>query len=124
MLSIKAKNNQYRKSGNGRPVFTYTVTGSAEELAAYKAAQGSNYKETEEGEALFFSTTPLAQGAELVANQAGTNYSVRTNLEDVALERELAIEKEMAKNDAIRRILGLSDSEYKAKMMKKMFGDD
>lgn len=123
-LKIKAKNNQYRKSGTGRPVFNYTITGTAEELENYKKAQGVNYKENENNEPLFFSTSPLAIGADLVANQAGTAYGVRTNLEDVAVEREMLVEKEMAKNDAIRRILGLSDAEYKAKMMKKMFGDD
>lgn len=123
-LKIKAKNNQYAKQGTGRAVFNYTIDGTAEELEAYKKAQGSNYKENENGEALFFSTRPLSTGEEIVPNRAGTNYGVRRDLEVVAIEREINVEKEMAKHDALRRILGMSESQYKEKMMKKAFGED
>lgn len=57
---MKAKlSNYYRKPG-GIMVFLYVVLGTAAELAAYKEAQGSNYRENEAHEPLFFSTRPLS----------------------------------------------------------------
>lgn len=52
--------NYYRKSG-GQQVFVYAVTGTPEELAAYKAAQGTNYRESsdEAKTPLFFAMRPL-----------------------------------------------------------------
>jgi len=49
----------YRKlDKNGQPttVFVYAVTGTDAELAQYKETQGANYRESDDGEPLWFTT--------------------------------------------------------------------
>ena len=47
----------YRSKSKGLPTFVYTVTGTAEQLAAYKEAQGTYYREDEENKAPLWFTT-------------------------------------------------------------------
>ena len=51
--------NYYRKQG-GLMVFVYLVIGTIIELAKYKETQGTNYRENEKGEPLFFSSRALS----------------------------------------------------------------
>jgi hypothetical protein len=67
---MKAKKiRSYVKSGSGNTVFVYGVTGTAEELARYKEAQGANYKEDENGNPLFFTTNFAGDSCELIITQ-------------------------------------------------------
>lgn len=52
-------NSHYRKTGN-RVIFVFFVTGTKEELAEYKKAQGENYRENDDKIPLWFSSR--AQG--------------------------------------------------------------
>jgi len=58
---MKAKlSNYYRSAKTGQPVFVYVVTGTPEELAAYKAAKGTYYREDKDGNVLHFATRALS----------------------------------------------------------------
>ncbi len=59
----------YRKPGTGQLVFVYTVTGSDAQLAQYKEIQGENYRATEDGEPLYFSTRSIPDGTALAVTQ-------------------------------------------------------
>ena len=48
------------KDGKLTTVFVYTVSGDAEDLADYQAAQGDNYRTSDSGEPLFFTGYPAA----------------------------------------------------------------
>lgn len=115
-MKITAKHNEYRSSKTGAPVFVYTVQGTPEELAAYKTAQGDNYRENEDGKPLFFSTRPIEAGSTLQVNSKG-GYFVATNLEAQVIEADLAIE--MAKNAFLGKLaaVGITPAQYKARML-------
>lgn len=63
---------QYRKQGTGKLVFRYAVTGSKEQLEAYKEAQGENYVETEDGVPLFFTTRFAGKAGSLIISSNGS----------------------------------------------------
>lgn len=52
--------NYYRSSKSALPVFVYVVSGTPEELEAYKHAKGVNHRENEKGEPLLFSARALS----------------------------------------------------------------
>lgn len=66
----------YRKlNKNGQPttVFVYAVDGTDEQLAAYKEAQGTeNYRESDDGEPLWFSTRCVGDSGSLIVTSKGT----------------------------------------------------
>jgi hypothetical protein len=65
----------YRKlNKNGQPttVFVYSVNGTDEQLAAYKEAQGENYRESDDGEPLWFSTRCVGDSGSLITTSKGT----------------------------------------------------
>ncbi|BBE17850.1 hypothetical protein AQPE_2009 [Aquipluma nitroreducens] len=51
--------NYYREA-DGSIVFVYTIIGTTDEFAIYRAAQGAKYKENKDGVPLFFSKRPLS----------------------------------------------------------------
>jgi len=59
------------KNGNPVTVFVYGVTGTPAQLAEYKKIQGDNYRETEEGVALHFSTRFAGNSGNLIITQSG-----------------------------------------------------
>lgn len=68
---MKAKfTNSYRKNGN--PVFVFRVSGSATELEAYRDSAGSNLREDEAGNPLFFTTRYAGETINLVKTASGS----------------------------------------------------
>lgn len=64
----------YRKlAKNGQPttVFVYAVTGTDAELAQFKAGQGTNYRESDAGEPLWFTTRVAGQKPTLLFTSKG-----------------------------------------------------
>lgn len=64
----------YRKlSKNGQPltVFVYTVDGSDEELGEFKDKQGDNYRESDNGEPLWFTTRVAGPNPDLLFTAKG-----------------------------------------------------
>lgn len=60
-------------SRNGNTVFVYHVSGTTEELAAYKASKSTFYKEDDKAAnaPLFFTTSACGNSAELVKTSKG-----------------------------------------------------
>jgi hypothetical protein len=59
-------------SKKGNDTFRYAVTGTAEELAAYKTAQGMNYREDDiTGEPLFFTVRYAGKSVNLITTKSG-----------------------------------------------------
>lgn len=66
-------------SRNGNTTFVYNVEGTPEELADYKAAKKTFYREDEKTKTpLFFSTEALGGSAELVKTSKGDFVADRT----------------------------------------------
>lgn len=59
------------KNTNKSGAFTYSLTGTKEELAAYKAAKGSYYREDENKTPLYFTTRPLNSETEYTLDAKG-----------------------------------------------------
>ncbi len=70
---------QYRKSGTGNLVFVYNVSGTPEQLAAFKAAKGAHYKEDENKVPLFFCTRYAGKVVELRETKDKTNWVADTS---------------------------------------------
>jgi len=103
--------NQYRSKA-GNVVFVFTVTGSAEQLEAYKKAQGDNYREDEETKApLYFTTNYTGDNIKLVLNRAGDRVLVdNSDIEKaVSMSKQLGgnLGQEIAKLQA-KQILGIT----------------
>lgn len=77
MLNPKNKNNmkvkltRSYKSKNGNTVFVYTAAGTESQVEAYKAAQGDNYRESEDGTSLWFTTRCIGNTGTLVITEKG-----------------------------------------------------
>jgi hypothetical protein len=77
MLNPKNKNNmkvkltRSYKSKNGNTVFVYTAAGTDSQVEAYKAAQGDNYRESEDGTSLWFTTRCIGNTGTLVITEKG-----------------------------------------------------
>lgn len=59
-------------SKKGNDVFVYAVSGTPAELEAFKAAQGDNFREAEDGTPLWFTTRCVGQTGTLVITTKGT----------------------------------------------------
>jgi len=60
------------RSKNGNATFVYKVSGSATDLAAFKAAQGEYYREdTNTGDPLWFTTRCIGQSGKLIITTNG-----------------------------------------------------
>ena len=68
---MKIKLLRSYKSQKGNTVFVYSVTGTSEQIAAYKAAQGDNYRESEEGITLWFTTRCVGNTGTLIVTEKG-----------------------------------------------------
>jgi hypothetical protein len=65
---LKAKLSSYYRKNALVMVFVYILTATVEELAKYKAVQGTSYRENEAGQPLFFSTRALSNNRNEVVN--------------------------------------------------------
>ena len=84
-MALKAKFARNYRSKKGNNVFKFIVTGSVDEITAYKRAQGVNYREEEiTKEPLFF--TPIFQGKLLTLLITPSNQVVVDNTEMAALD--------------------------------------
>jgi hypothetical protein len=68
---MKIKLSRSYKSKNGNTVFVYTVSGSEKQIAEYKEAQGDQFRETENGEALWFTTRCVGNTGTLIITSKG-----------------------------------------------------
>lgn len=68
---MKIKLLRSYKSQKGNTVFVYSVTGTSEQIAAYKAAQGDNYRESDEGVTLWFTTRCVGNTGTLIVTEKG-----------------------------------------------------
>ena len=69
---MKIKMIRTYRSKNGNPTFVYEVSGSANDLAAYKEAQGQYYREDETtGSPLWFTTRCVGDNGSLIITSNG-----------------------------------------------------
>lgn len=68
---MKVKLSRSYKSKNGNTVFVYSVSGTPAQIEAYKAAQGDNYRETEDGTPLWFTTRCIGNAGTLIITEKG-----------------------------------------------------
>lgn len=59
------------RSKNGNSTFVYTVTGSADDIAAYKKAQGDFYREDDNNVPLWFTTRCVGPRGSLIITSKG-----------------------------------------------------
>lgn len=59
------------KAGVLQTVFVYKVSGSDEQLETFEKAMGDNYRESEEGEALWFTTRFVGSSGDLLTTSSG-----------------------------------------------------
>lgn len=88
---LKAKlSNYYRSAKTGQPVFVYFVTGTPEEMEAFKAAKGSFYREDATGNVLHFSSRALSNNRNETINLTITtnNSIVADDLNKVLAQNE------------------------------------
>ena len=64
---MKATFHTTNKSGST----AYTLTGTPEEIKAYKAAKGTYYRETKDGKPLYFTSRPLSSEVNYTLDKAG-----------------------------------------------------
>lgn len=69
---MKIKLIRSYRSKNGNPTFVYAVSGNANDLAAFKAAQGEFYREDETtGSPLWFTTRCVGDNGKLIITTNG-----------------------------------------------------
>lgn len=59
------------RSKNGNPTFVYKVSGSKEQLAAYKKAQGDFHRTDDDGNPLWFTTRCIGKAGTLIITSNG-----------------------------------------------------
>ena len=68
---MKVQLSRSYRSQKGNTVFVYTVKGTESQVEAYKAAQGDNYRETEDGVSLWFTTRCIGNTGTLIITEKG-----------------------------------------------------
>jgi len=68
---MKVQLSRSYRSQKGNTVFVYTVKGTESQVEAYKAAQGDNYRETEDGLSLWFTTRCIGNTGTLIITEKG-----------------------------------------------------
>lgn len=112
-MKIKLIRSYRKLNKNGQPttVFVYGVTGTDEQVAAYKAAQGTNYRESDAGEPLWFSTRCVGNSGSLITTQKGTyapDMSAFDQAASLATQYGGNLGQELAKNAASILFAGAS----------------
>lgn len=109
---MKVQLSRSYRSQKGNTVFVYTVTGSEAQIAAYKAAQGDNYRETEDGVSLWFTTRCIGDDGSLIVTEKGKVVPDMSAFEQAAsLAKQYGgnFGQELAKA-AVAKILGKSNN--------------
>ncbi len=68
---MNAKATGSYRNKKGTLVFRYAVIGTPAEIEAYKAAQGENYRESDDKTPLFFTTRNAGPSCNLIITQGG-----------------------------------------------------
>jgi len=68
---MKVKLSRSYKSRAGNTVFVYSVSGTPAQIEAYKAAQGDNYRESDDGSPLWFTTRCIGNAGDLIITAKG-----------------------------------------------------
>jgi len=68
---LKVKCTRTYRSKNGNPTFVYSVEGSKENLASFKKAQGSYYREDDDKNPLWFTTRFIGETGTLIVTSNG-----------------------------------------------------
>lgn len=68
---MKVKLSRSYKSRAGNTVFVYSVSGTPAQIEAYKAAQGDNYRESDDGTPLWFTTRCIGNAGDLIITAKG-----------------------------------------------------
>jgi hypothetical protein len=100
-IKIATKHGQYRR--DGQPRFVYTMTGTKEELADYKAVKGAFYKESENKEPLWFSKKPLVLGVNLIKT-TNNLFIIEEDLEVVANKQTATEDTVIGKFNALIKL--------------------
>ena len=104
-MKIKLIRSYRKLNKNGQPttVFVYAVDGTDEQLAAYKEAQGDTYRESDDGESLWFSTRCVGDSGSLITTSKGTfapDMSAYDKAASLASQYGGNLGQELAKNAA------------------------
>lgn len=105
-MKIKALRSYTSKNGN--KVFVYAVSGTPEQLAKFKAAQGDNYREAEDKTPLWFTTRSVGASGELIITTNGKvvpDMSAFDNAASLAKQYGGNLGTELAKA-AVAQLLG------------------
>jgi hypothetical protein len=109
---MKVKLSRSYRSQKGNTVFVYTVEGTPAQIDAYKAAQGDNYRETEDGTSLWFTTRCIGNNGTLIITEKGKIVPDMSAFEQAAsLAKQFGgnFGQELAKQ-AVANILGVNPS--------------
>lgn len=109
-MKIKALRSYTSKNGN--KVFVYAVSGTPEQLAKFKAAQGENYRQAEDGTPLWFTTRSVGASGELIITTNGKvvpDMSAFDNAASLAKQYGGNLGTELAKA-AVAQLLGANAS--------------
>lgn len=113
MLQVRFQRDYVSKNGNA--TFVYTVSGDKAELAAYKKAQGTYYREEEgTGTPLWFTTRFIGDAGKLVITSTGNvvaDMSEFRKAESLASQYGGNLGQELARGMAHKLIGGISNSE-------------
>ena len=107
-MKIKAVRSYTSPKGN--KVFVYSVSGSPEQLAKFKAAQGEFYREDEAGNPLWFTTRSVGNSGELIITTNGKvvpDMSAFDTAASLAKQYGGNLGQELAKH-AVSQLLGNS----------------
>lgn len=74
-IKYHSKYNTVDKNGKGIVMFRYTVSGSDEQLEAFKAAQGEFFRAGDDGQPLFFTPNYIGETGSLGITAKGKIYA-------------------------------------------------
>jgi len=109
---MKVELSRSYRSPKGNTVFVYTVKGTESQIDAYKAAQGDNYRETDNGVSLWFTTRCIGNAGTLIITEKGKIVPDMSAFEQAAsLAKQYGgnFGQELAKQ-AVANILGVNTS--------------
>ncbi len=107
---MKGKFHGSYRSKAGNTVFRYLVTGSDDELLQYQEAQGTNYRESDDKEPLFFTTRFTGDNIDLIITNDGKKVIADTSKFDKAASMAAQyggnLGQELAKAAALELLAG------------------